>query len=250
LSETLSLFNQGPLEEAVAALRTDLLAEGGPQISTMRNYRFAILPYRPVEEFKLRQLIRRLTDELRAEGWVILPISLQKLLLGARAATPAAFTFLHQPETLPQRGHGNFLPQQAAHCPLEEHVMTCDKAPPNPAATKSPAPTKKALNQRAFVALVVLLAGVTLPLTGLANHLYQLAPITGSRHRWMAVHDSAGLLFVVFAVWHVVLNRRAIWNHVRGLAAQASLASRELLWATVLVSAVLALAVGHTLHAG
>lgn len=42
-----SLFQQGALEEAVAALRRDLLAENGPQISTMRNYRFAILPYRP-----------------------------------------------------------------------------------------------------------------------------------------------------------------------------------------------------------
>lgn len=75
------LFQQGALEEAVAALKYDLLAEGGPQISTMRNYRFAILPYRPKDEFKLRQLIRRLTDELRAAGFSVLPISLQQLLL-------------------------------------------------------------------------------------------------------------------------------------------------------------------------
>ena len=40
-------FQPGSLETAVAALRSDLLAEGGPQISTMRNYRFAILPYAP-----------------------------------------------------------------------------------------------------------------------------------------------------------------------------------------------------------
>lgn len=75
------LFPHGSLDEAVAALRKDLLADGGPQISTMRNYRFAILPYRPQDEFKLRQLIRRLTDELRSEGWGVLPISLQTLLL-------------------------------------------------------------------------------------------------------------------------------------------------------------------------
>lgn len=76
-----SLFQQGSLDEAVDALRNDLLAESGPQISTMRNYRFAILPYRPQDEFKLRLLIRRLTDELRAKEWGVLPISLQKLLL-------------------------------------------------------------------------------------------------------------------------------------------------------------------------
>ena len=81
------LFSQESLDVAVAALRHDLLADGGPQISTMRNYRFAILPYRPKDEFKLRQLIRRLTDELRAEGWGVLPISLQKLLLDRIRAT-------------------------------------------------------------------------------------------------------------------------------------------------------------------
>ncbi len=81
------LFHQESLDEAVAALRRDLIAEDGPQISTMRNYRFAILPYRPSDEFKLRQLMRRLTDELRAEGWGVLPISLQKLLLDRIRAT-------------------------------------------------------------------------------------------------------------------------------------------------------------------
>lgn len=82
-----SLFQQGPLEEAVDALKRDLLAESGPQISTMRNYRFAILPYRPKDEFKLRQLIRRLTDELKAREWSVLPISLQKILLDRIRAT-------------------------------------------------------------------------------------------------------------------------------------------------------------------
>jgi Domain of unknown function (DUF1788) len=74
-------FHRTSLEEAVQALRRDLLAEGGPRISTMRNYRFAILPYRPVDEFKLRKLIRRLSDDLKEEGWCVLSVSLQKLLL-------------------------------------------------------------------------------------------------------------------------------------------------------------------------
>jgi hypothetical protein len=81
------LFNQGSLDDAIHALKRDLLADGGPQISTMRNYRFAILPYRPKDEFALRQRIRRLTDELRAQGWNVLPISLQKLLLDRIRAT-------------------------------------------------------------------------------------------------------------------------------------------------------------------
>lgn len=78
---------QDSLDEAFAALEHDLLADGGPQISTMRNYRFAILPYRPKDEFKLRLLMRRLSDKLRAAGWGVLPISLQKLLLERIRAT-------------------------------------------------------------------------------------------------------------------------------------------------------------------
>lgn len=84
---TESLFQQDSLYDAVTALRRDLLADSGPQISTMRNYRFAILPYRPKDEFKLRQYMRQLTDELRSEGWGVLPISLQKLLLDRVRAT-------------------------------------------------------------------------------------------------------------------------------------------------------------------
>lgn len=86
---TEALFRSDALDEAVAALRRDLLTESGPKISTMRNYRFAILLYRPKDEFKLRQHMRRLTDELRSEGWGVLPVSLQKLLLDRIRATGA-----------------------------------------------------------------------------------------------------------------------------------------------------------------
>jgi hypothetical protein len=81
------LFQSSTLDEGVTALRQDLLAETGPQISTMRNYRFAILPYRPQEEFKLRRLMRRLTDDLHTQGWGVLPISLQQILLARIRAT-------------------------------------------------------------------------------------------------------------------------------------------------------------------
>lgn len=76
-----SLFETASLDRAIQALRKDLLGQDGPQISTMRNYRFAILLYEPKREFLLRQGIRHLTDELRNLGWNVLSISLQKLLL-------------------------------------------------------------------------------------------------------------------------------------------------------------------------
>lgn len=78
---TESLFRNARLDSAIQALRSDLLDKDGPKISTMRNYRFAILPYDPREEFDLRQKIRGLTDELRAKGWNVLAISLHQLLI-------------------------------------------------------------------------------------------------------------------------------------------------------------------------
>jgi hypothetical protein len=77
---TPSLFDRSSLEEAFAALRQDLIHEDGPRISTMRNYRFAILRYAPSDEFKLRGEVRRLSTDLIANGWVVLSISLQRLL--------------------------------------------------------------------------------------------------------------------------------------------------------------------------
>lgn len=68
------------LGAAIDALRRDLLAEGGPRISTIRNYNFAILPYPPQEEFRLRTRIHQLTSELAAAGWEVKSIALQKLL--------------------------------------------------------------------------------------------------------------------------------------------------------------------------
>lgn len=47
----------------------------------MRNYRFALVQYDPGEEFALRQEVQRLNADLVAHGWMVLSISLQKLLL-------------------------------------------------------------------------------------------------------------------------------------------------------------------------
>ncbi len=78
---TADLFHQTRLQQAIHALREDLIQENGPRISTMRNYRFAIVQYDPKEEFKLRQEVRKLHTELVSNGWMVLTISLQELLL-------------------------------------------------------------------------------------------------------------------------------------------------------------------------
>jgi hypothetical protein len=69
------------IDSALSALKADLLAEQGPQISTVRNYNFAILPYPPDQEFPLRRAIDELSHQLRDSGWNTDTVDLHKLLL-------------------------------------------------------------------------------------------------------------------------------------------------------------------------
>ena len=110
--------------------------------------------------------------------------------------------------------------------------------------------TKKQFNRRAFVALVATMSGLGLPVTGLMNHLHQTEPATLVRHVWMSAHNSLGIIFVVFAVWHAVLNRRALLSHLRGAVAQVPRLTREAIVAVMLVVALVGIVVSHAFHTG
>jgi hypothetical protein len=87
MTGTLPLFSQA--HEAITALRRDLIdPEDGPRISTMRNYRFAIVQYSPELEYAMRAEVQRLVSELEAKGWFVLTIDLQKLLLDRIRSQP------------------------------------------------------------------------------------------------------------------------------------------------------------------
>lgn len=87
MTGTLPLFSQA--HEAITALRRDLIdPEDGPRISTMRNYRFAIVQYSPEHEYAMRAEVQRLVSELEAKGWFVLTIDLQKLLLDRVRSQP------------------------------------------------------------------------------------------------------------------------------------------------------------------
>lgn len=78
----MSLFHHdSALERTFKALKKDLLRDGGAQISTTRNYNFAILPYDPKDEYNLRRHVSRLSAELRDAGWSTATIALHTLLL-------------------------------------------------------------------------------------------------------------------------------------------------------------------------
>ena len=108
----------------------------------------------------------------------------------------------------------------------------------------------RTFNNRAFVALVMALSGIALPLTGIANHFYGFAPMSFARHAWMSAHNGLGILFVVFSIWHVVLNRKAFWKYIGNAASRIHGMNRETVLASIVITLTLALFVGHAFHAG
>ena len=96
--------------------------------------------------------------------------------------------------------------------------------------------------QRRFVAVAAALSGLALPVTGLADHP---AVAAGDPASWAIVHTSLGTMFVVFAVWHCVLNRRALVRYVRSAIGSRALVGREAVVAATLVGLVLAVTVLH-----
>jgi hypothetical protein len=99
------------------------------------------------------------------------------------------------------------------------------------------------------VALIALISGIGLPFTGLATHLlHSSSPFNGPRHFWIVAHEALGIIFMVSAIWHIILNRKGLANHIRSSAGQAGI-SREAIWAAALVGIMLFTAVGHTLLA-
>ncbi len=121
-----------PLQLAVDALRTDLLRDDGPQVSTVRNYNFAILPYLPRDEFALRRKIHALSEELRDAGWTVGTIPLHALMLArVRAMGPDVVTSLIRRERAndakpePWRGL-SFLKEQVANELADEAGLAVD----------------------------------------------------------------------------------------------------------------------------
>jgi hypothetical protein len=69
------------IEDSIGDLKKDLCHPNGPCISTNQSYPFAILHYRPEDEFRARELVGSLVDELRLQGWNIRNIDLFALFL-------------------------------------------------------------------------------------------------------------------------------------------------------------------------
>ena len=94
---------------------------------------------------------------------------------------------------------------------------------------------QRPFNRQAFVALMAAITGIGLPFSGFAHHLLEDDPIAFYRNACMGAHWAMGIMFVVFAVWHTILNRRMLFAYARWSAGMPSL-NRELVLASVLGS--------------
>jgi len=103
---------------------------------------------------------------------------------------------------------------------------------------------------RTFVTLVIAVTGVSLPVSGIANHVTGFEPLTATRHVWLAVHNGLRMLFVVFSVWHIALNFRALGGHAQRAARRVFPPSREVLLAVAVASFTLLVSVGHVFLMG
>jgi hypothetical protein len=61
----------------------------------------------------------------------------------------------------------------------------------------------------------------------------------------MSAHSSLGIVFLVFSIWHVVLNRRLLVKYLRGAKPRLSGGSREAISAVALVAVALLTALSH-----
>ncbi len=104
---------------------------------------------------------------------------------------------------------------------------------------------RKKFNCRSFVAMLTGLSFLGLPVTGLANHVFQFDSMSAERHAWMAAHNILGLVFLVFATWHIILNRRALCQYAGKFSQTFPLLSRETVWAGGVLAGLLFVAVGH-----
>jgi NAD-dependent dihydropyrimidine dehydrogenase PreA subunit len=103
---------------------------------------------------------------------------------------------------------------------------------------------KEKFNKRAFVSGAMLISGLLLPLSGIMNHNLQFELFTSQRHFWMAVHNMSASLFTIFAILHLILNRRALKTYI----VKEAVPRRETLLAFAFIIFIVALFSSHAFH--
>jgi hypothetical protein len=105
---------------------------------------------------------------------------------------------------------------------------------------------KKQFNKRAFTSIAMLLTLLVLPISGGMIHQLLSDPMTQGRHFWMSVHNISALLFTIFSVTHIVINRKTLIRYA--VKAKGIAMSKEAIAAFILIVAVVGLFALHAFH--
>ncbi|MCX6578795.1 MAG: DUF4405 domain-containing protein [Candidatus Aminicenantes bacterium] len=109
-------------------------------------------------------------------------------------------------------------------------------------------PQQQKLNSRALVSLTMLFSFVWLPPSGIILHLTDRAEVSQLRHAAMAVHNFAGIIFLVAALIHIFYNIKPIKQYVVAKAHMFSQLKREAIIAFIITTALILLFASHAFH--
>jgi len=109
-------------------------------------------------------------------------------------------------------------------------------------------PYKPAISVRPLASVALFCAGLWLVPSGIALHLASHEGNTRWSHLFMTIHNTASFLFLIAAVVHVIVNRKALAHYLTAKVGEYARFKRELLIGVLGVSAVVVLIASHALH--
>ncbi len=104
---------------------------------------------------------------------------------------------------------------------------------------------KKTFNKRAFISSSLLISGLFLPL-GWLMHFTDIEYNPKLHEFWMAVHNVATTLFIVFLLIHLIYNWKVMKAYIT--KSKTNLISKETLYAVILIVFIVGLFSSHIFH--
>lgn len=107
---------------------------------------------------------------------------------------------------------------------------------------------QKKMNKRAIVSMSMLFSFIWLPPSGVVLHLTDNAAMSQLRHAAMAVHNFAGIIFLISALIHVVYNFNAIKQYTISRVKMVPTLKREAIIAFLITTFFILFLASHAFH--
>ncbi len=108
--------------------------------------------------------------------------------------------------------------------------------------------TRTAINKRALVSFLLLIALIFLIFSGLPLHFAAFSRNFTKHHALMTIHNTSALIFFIVALIHIFFNIRSIKGYLIQKVAASMKARRELFIAAIIVLGIVAFTTSHVFH--